>query len=384
MQNVKEHDADNYGGLQDVGDVIELTEEDIDVVQQLAIWHFTNTGDAFDVGETQTFELYLNSKKDDLLSEFRPLSDADGEGTQNGEERAIQAVQLYQYFVNHEEANAATYDYKKAANAPYEIASTSQTSRVENNNYIIGPFKINEISDTEATLEGKFVNGEGETLNPILQNEDGEEFESLKDTVGQNFYIVLPTTTNIDEITFSISGYYFNTKLEYWSVADPENEQPVVIVEKTKEEFSDEIKYQELNFDLALRKFIVSINGVAPEVDREPDISDETLEDALLKYRRKIFGEEGLTPEDLVGETSEEVETETKSTTGTITELYQATQNGTTQFFFVLEGDENLYISSISNNSRQVQMSVGSKVSIEYYMSPNEELVGIVSKIEIQ
>ena len=112
--------------------------------------------------------------------------------------------------------------------------------------------------------------------------------------------------------------------------------------------------------------------------------SDETLEDALLEYRRKIFGEEGLTPEDLVGETSEEVETETKSTTGTITELYQATQNGTTQFFFVLEGDENLYISSISNNSRQVQMSVGSKVSIEYYMSPNEELVGIVSKIEIQ
>lgn len=112
--------------------------------------------------------------------------------------------------------------------------------------------------------------------------------------------------------------------------------------------------------------------------------SDETLEDALLKYRRKIFGEEGLTPEDLVGETSEEVETETKSTTGTITELYQATQNGTTQFFFVLEGDENLYISSISNNSRQVQMSVGSKVSIEYYMSANEELVGIVSKIEIQ
>ena len=111
--------------------------------------------------------------------------------------------------------------------------------------------------------------------------------------------------------------------------------------------------------------------------------SDETLEDALLQYREKVLGEEGLTPENLIGETSEEVETETKSTTGTITELYQATQNGTTQFFFVLEGDENLYISSISNNSRQVQMSVGSKVSIEYYMSPNEELVGIVSKIEI-
>lgn len=112
--------------------------------------------------------------------------------------------------------------------------------------------------------------------------------------------------------------------------------------------------------------------------------SGETLEDALLQYREEIFGEEGLTPEDLSGETSEEVETETRSTTGTITELYQATQNGTTQFFFVLEGDDNLYISSISNNSRQVQMSIGSNVSIDYYMSQNEELVGIVSKIEIQ
>ena len=88
--------------------------------------------------------------------------------------------------------------------------------------------------------------------------------------------------------------------------------------------------------------------------------------------------------ENLIEDTSEEVITETKSTTGTITELNLVTQNGTTQFFFVLEGDENLYISSISNNSRQIQMSVGNNVSIEYYMSPNEELVGIVSKIEIQ
>ena len=112
--------------------------------------------------------------------------------------------------------------------------------------------------------------------------------------------------------------------------------------------------------------------------------SGETLESALLQYREKVLGEEGVASENLIEDTSEEVITETKSTTGTITELNLVTQNGTTQFFFVLEGDENLYISSISNNSRQIQMSVGNNVSIEYYMSPNEELVGIVSKIEIQ
>lgn len=46
--------------------------------------------------------------------------------------------------------------------------------------------------------------------------------------------------------------------------------------------------------------------------------SGETLEDALLQYREKIFGEEGLTPEDLTGETSEKVDAETKSTSGNI------------------------------------------------------------------
>ena len=55
-----------------------LEDEDIDVVQQLAIWHFTNTNGAYDVGETQTFELYLNSIKDEESSEFLPLSDGDG------------------------------------------------------------------------------------------------------------------------------------------------------------------------------------------------------------------------------------------------------------------------------------------------------------------
>ena len=111
--------------------------------------------------------------------------------------------------------------------------------------------------------------------------------------------------------------------------------------------------------------------------------SGETLEDALIEYREKVFGEEALTPDDLTSETPEEIEAEIFTTTGTITQLYQATQDGTTQFFFILDGDENLYISPITNNSRQVQMSVGSNVSIEYYNSPNEELVGIVSKIKI-
>ena len=64
LKNVKEHDEDNYGYLDaEANGEIDLTDEDIDVVQQLAIWHFTNEGDQYDVevkSPYKTFELALN------------------------------------------------------------------------------------------------------------------------------------------------------------------------------------------------------------------------------------------------------------------------------------------------------------------------------------
>ena len=256
-----------------------LTPEDIDVVQQLVIWHYTNTGDSYDVGESQTFELYLNSVEGEELSEFLPLSDGDGEGAENGEYRAEQAIQLYQYFIRNADANATTYDYKQAASAPYQIADTTQTVREQGNNYIIGPFEIESVNNTVATLEGKFVNGQGQELNPTLQNASGVPFNNLAETVGQEFYIVVPNTTNIDEITFTISGTFYNTTIEYWSVANQtQRDQPVAIITRTEEDYTDSTSFKDENFDLALRKFIVSINDVAPTVDREPQISDSELD----------------------------------------------------------------------------------------------------------
>ena len=259
-----------------------LEDEDIDVVQQLAIWHFTNTNGAYDVGETQTFELYLNSIKDEESSEFLPLSDGDGEGAFDGEYRAEEAELLYQYFVNNAEANAKTYDYTKSSSTPYELANLKQTIEEVGNNYKIGPFRIDKISDAEATLVGKFVNianGSNETLSPTLQNADGVVYNTLNETIGKEFYIILPKTTNIDEIKFTISGSYFNTTIEYWSVdGAPESDQPVAIVKREKQEYEDSVTFTKQNFDLALRKFIVSINNVEPTVDRTPQISDSELD----------------------------------------------------------------------------------------------------------
>ena len=253
-----------------------LTDEDIDAVQQLAIWHFTNTGDAYDVGEEGNFEFWVNAIAG-TNSNYGPLSDKGDEGW----DRAEDAQTLYRYLINTAMENAPTY-VVSTASQPYELAKLTQTLTTKGNNYIIGPFRIDKISDTNGTIEGKFTNGEGEELKPTFQDASGRRFENLEDTIGKDFYIVLPTTTNIDEINFAINGSYFKTNINFWSVESaPQADQPVVIIDREKEEYSDSTKftYAEENFDLALRKFITSINNVAPTTSRVPNISSDTLED---------------------------------------------------------------------------------------------------------
>ena len=288
----------NNAGIQDSY----LTDDDIDVVQQLAVWHFTNSGDSFDVERdgAQTFELFVNFYKNND-DNYIALSDEDYWGDE-GYYRAEEAIQLYQYLVNTAEANAPDYEVKTASQ-PYEIADLTQTVRTEGNNYIIGPFRINKISDTTGTLEGTFTDGNGETISNLsLQNASGSTFSNLEDTIGQDFYIVVPNTTNIDKITFSINGSYFDTTVTYWSVEGAAAiDQPVAIVERVKKDYSDSEEFTkpaEEIFDLALRKFIVSINNVEPTTSRVPSISNDTLEnlrDGTITTAEKIHPKNPLT-----------------------------------------------------------------------------------------
>ena len=273
-----------------------LTDEDIDAVQQLAVWHFTND-DEYDMGDNASFELWVNSIKDQESSAFNPLSDEVGAGSVNGWDRAEDAITLYNYLVDTATQKASSYEVKPASK-PYELAKLTQSVKVEGSNYVIGPFKINKISDTVGTLQGTFKNGKGELLNPTLQNASGSKFSSLEDTIGKEFYIVLPTSTNIQEISFNISGSYYNTTITYWSVENaPEQDQPVVVVDRTKEDYEDTVTYQDKNFDLSLRKFISQVNDIelkesSGKYSREPIVditplttgSDTT---AIYKHPKK-------------------------------------------------------------------------------------------------
>ena len=278
-----------------------LTYDDIDVVQQLAIWHFTND-DQFDAGDNGNFELWINAYAGQDSS-YSPLSDENGVGGENGWDRSEDAKTLYRELVDAALENAGDYQVTPSSQ-PYELADLNQTVENQGNNYVIGPFRINQVSGTNGTLQGTFTDGDGHTLNPTFQDEEGRSFSNLQDTIGQNFYIVIPNTTNIERITFTISGSYYDTKVTYWSVEGaPEADQPVAIVERTEEPYRDEEVFThkeqpEEIFDLALRKFITSINGNSPTVSRVPQISSEELgelRDGTTTTADKIHPKNALT-----------------------------------------------------------------------------------------
>ena len=100
-------------------------------------------------------------------------------------------------------------------------------------------------------------------------------------------------------------------------------------------------------------------------------VQADTLDEALRLYRVKlgITAEETEKPEELLKKK------------GNIHNLYQAQLDGCTYYYFTLEGSTDLYMSSIKNSNKQVMLTVGTKVSIEYSKT-SEEDVYKVQKIQ--
>ena len=265
----------------------DLTDDDIDVVQQLAIWHFTNTGSSYDVemDGSNTFELYVNLDAG-IDDNYIALSD-DFYWGDEGVYRSDDAITLYNYLVD-TALSEAQDGYTPTINTGYTLAKNlGSTLQESGNNYIVGPFKIEGTRNSNVTLNGTFTNGSGSQINVIrYQNADGTTtYNSLEDTIGNEFYIVVSNTTNIDTVTLNISGSYSNTNITFWSVEGADTaDQPVAIVERTEENYQDSVTYTrppEEIFDLALRKFIASITSegaVTTPENRVPTISDAEKE----------------------------------------------------------------------------------------------------------
>ena len=265
----------------------ELTDDDIDVVQQMALWYFTNTK------ANENADIYHV----DYAGEpsFQPVAIAEkGVGSYTTIEdvnqiRADAMEKLYQYIVSTAKSTE-NIEYYRTHNGRVEEpitldATVNPTVELDGSNYIVGPYKINKNNDLPFELNAKFTDQNETDLNGkyTLLNSNKQAVSqgtTIKDLVGQSFYISIPSS-NIDDITkikFSYTGSYRTSSKGFWTTTqNPDTVQPLVAVEKQETPLSGqkEVGVAKREFDLSLRKFISEVNGKA--INREPTVDVSNL-----------------------------------------------------------------------------------------------------------
>ena len=248
-----------------------VTDDDIDVVQQLAIWYFTNP-DASDTYHYLTTNLTVNSIKnvDDNYVAISQLPQYEGlDDEPNGWDREDAIEALFQYYITNAQANS-NYVSPNNTTTPIEVVKDNATMQKIGNNYVAGPYKINKILDVDYEITASYTDIEGNTITPTLGVKDTSgnivaTAKTIKELVGTDFYLMMPTSSNISGIKMTINSSYTSRTAEYWSVENaPSTEQPVVIVDETPHNFSETVSLVVPKpFDLSLRKFITDINGTS-------------------------------------------------------------------------------------------------------------------------
>ena len=280
--SVKVEYLKNAGIMEEAYDYL-LTRDDIAAVQQAAIWYFTNYGEENNKYDKTGNTGWLNYTTDGIR--YTSLGDYNL-GTQEGRQRQEQAEVLYNYLIRTSKANANNYSNSTTSTgAPVKVTTKTLNYEESGENYIVGPIKMEktEGNSNPYTIDFAVKNGETAINNYKLLNNNKEEVSqgtTVKDLVGQDFYISVPKD-GIKEISVSIKINYDNTKLTLWASTTNNQEQPVMIPEKSpeSEEIKLTVKPDEKPFDLALRKYITKLNGkeLTGANVRVPNIEESTL-----------------------------------------------------------------------------------------------------------
>ena len=217
----------------------ELTDDDIDVVQQLAIWYFTNYDDSTyhtDMLGEASFQTVLQSTKTSGgTSAYQAIEDIN-------QTRYDQMEKLFVYLV--ENAKKAT-ESSNSTSSPISMGNTTPTVEVSGSNYIVGPFKVDKNNETPYTISFSITDQSGKSLAnkyTLLDSNKSQTSQTLEQLVGSNFYLRIPISTvnseNITSLRFSMNGNYTTTTATYWTKSGDSTVQPIVELGRTPKTFS--------------------------------------------------------------------------------------------------------------------------------------------------
>ena len=284
-----------------------ITDDDLEVIQQLAFWYFANYDEN---GKSESVST-TNSTPVNLLA-INESNDV------FGTRRANYLNRIYQYFIEgalkegsnpasqiRETTNSDSVNIKFDKNTKFGVEDKSSTGAVINpyeNYYLIGPFKITTTETRYNDFELALKDGKGNIINQYFyfeQTEDtlkriqifdvinsaGNKVE-LEDVAYNNeYYIKLYKSAmefvDIDCSKFSLKVSKTGKRATANFLYATGNDQAVIEIKRDKAEAEDEISTEvPKRFDLALRKFITAIKRAEKNIgvaDRTPRVDTTTL-----------------------------------------------------------------------------------------------------------
>ena len=277
-----------------------ITKDDIEVIQQLAVWYFVNY-DEQKAGTTPTV-----SQATKFPAQFLSINGNDNIDSTREEN----LNRLYQYLIYGAIDNSSSYVINSTTKARTKVVETNKfdktnpisVSSIKGSGlytyYEIGPVKFERngsanvdasdtvLYDAEGNAIPKFYEPEAGVKNTIYRFVDNEGNEATQLVKGATYYIrfyqafekgstIIPNITeedqyNISKVTIKVQSSYSLSTAKFLY----RNNTDQAVVEINKEKIGDEDEITTQVYDLALRKFIVSINGqvLTGEDSRVPKI----------------------------------------------------------------------------------------------------------------
>ena len=234
-----------------------LTDDDIEVVQQWAMWYFTNRS----VEKYASFGSVLITGLDVETMQEVSGSYLDVTGSAIRQEYA---TTLYNYLVKSaiEGKEEATVTYPSIA-----VTNTDIKSDVDGKFYKVGPFKVNSGTAPASAYTIKLTDGEKELSTDkysiLIEGKDEFTTKKVNEIFDKNYYIYLPIENNeVTRVQLNLNYNKYETKASLWETNDSRY-QPIVLITKENTPVEEKVfkDVEEKTADLALKKYIISVNG---------------------------------------------------------------------------------------------------------------------------
>ena len=281
-----------------------LTDDDIDVIQQWAIWYFTNGSNNSNINYKQKYDRnkYSKDSEDNVIElpsiELTKIVGIDDDNhpitdTQNlSSIRKKYADILYNYLIESALLNVHNMSYVEDITYPSIDRSKDLKMEKEGEYFKAGPFKVNSGTVTPSDFS-VVISTVGNTLSSVnyIVKADGVDVTNEYKTSGikldKEYYFYLPVSGNtITGMSMKINYTPSSGRnISLWTGKDDtQNLQPLVLLTNIPgTPFNDEINAilnVEKMFDLSLKKFISNKNGSA--ISREPQVNVTPLKNGEI------------------------------------------------------------------------------------------------------